>query len=187
MSSNLPILNYDFALNQLGGNESLLSKMLGKFSNEFASVSNELTALLAAGDTKSAKMRVHTIKGISGNLGLQALYECATSFDAQLREDNYQEDTFLQFSDLVEQTCAQIHEREQIEAPTKTLVPPTLSLETSKLELTKKLERNEFIDDDTLINLVSGLSMSEEKSKELIELIEELQYQEALNIVASQQ
>jgi HPt (histidine-containing phosphotransfer) domain-containing protein len=186
MSSNLPLLNYDFALNQLGGNESLLSKMLGKFSNEFESVSSELTELLASGDIKSAKMRVHTIKGISGNLGLQALYECATKFDAQLREDNYQEDMFQHFSALVEQTCAQIQEREQIKAPAKTLVPPTLSLETSKLELTRKLERNEFIDDDTLINLVSGLSMSDEKSKELIDLIEELQYQDALNIVSAQ-
>jgi HPt (histidine-containing phosphotransfer) domain-containing protein len=185
MSSNLPLLNYDFALNQLGGNESLLSKMLGKFSTEFEAVSSELKDLLAAGDTKSAKMRVHTIKGISGNLGLQALYECATEFDAQLREDRFQEETFQRFSSLVQETCVQIHEREQINTPEKSLVSPTLSKETSKLELTKKLERNEFIDDDTLINLVSGLSMSEEKSKELIELIEELQYQDALHLVST--
>ncbi|MFT6331480.1 MAG: HPt (histidine-containing phosphotransfer) domain-containing protein [Bermanella sp.] len=101
MSTNLPILNYDFALNQLGGNEALLSKMLNRFVDEFAKVSAEIISLIQAHDIQNAKMKVHTVKGISGNIGLQALFDCATRFDAELRSGEVSEAILEEFRTLV--------------------------------------------------------------------------------------
>ncbi|MFT6331481.1 MAG: hypothetical protein ACJAYN_003436 [Bermanella sp.] len=44
-----------------------------------------------------------------------------------------------------------------------------------------RLKRNEFIDDDTLLNLIAGLGLTEVDAKHLIELIEELQYPRAIS------
>ena len=183
MSTNLPILNYDFALNQLGGNEALLSKMLGRFVSEFADVSNEVTALIADNDFLNAKMKVHTVKGISGNLGLQALYDCATRFDALLRVSETNQTISDEFSRLVSDTCTEIQNKDLNVASERNLKDSTHSLEQSKAELIKRLDRNEFIDDETLTNLIAGLGIAEADALNLIQLIEELHYPQAIDLI----
>lgn len=183
MSTNLPILNYDFALNQLGGNEALLTKMLGKFENEFRETPTEIADLIENNDIKNAKMKVHTVKGISGNLGLQALYDCATKLDAALRIGEFSQDMMAQFSSLVSLTCAEIQQMDNKESISKELEKPTLSPQDSKAELFVKLKKNEFIDDATLLKLLSGLQINADETKLLIGLIEELEYPQAIEII----
>lgn len=183
MSTNLPILNYDFALNQLGGNEALLTKMLGKFESEFSDVATEITHLLNNNDIKNAKMKVHTVKGISGNLGLQALYDCSTKFDVELRTGEFSQDMLAEFTSLLTMTCEEIQRMGDNENAPKNLSKSTLSPENNKSELIAKLKRNEFIDDDTLMKLISGLGINPDEVKQLIELIEELQYPQAIEFI----
>jgi HPt (histidine-containing phosphotransfer) domain-containing protein len=180
MSTNLPILNYDFALNQLGGNEVLLSKMLGRFVDEFADVSAEIISLVQAHDIQNAKMKVHTVKGISGNIGLQALFDCATRFDAELRSGEVSEDILEEFRKLVDDTCLEIQRMDRKEPQELQLTVSTLPPEKCKSDLIMRLRRNEFIDDDTLLNLIAGLGLTEPDAKHLIQLIEELQYPRAI-------
>lgn len=180
MSTNFPILNYEFALNQLGGNEALLSKMMGKFFSEFENTSAEIAIFIEAKDIKSAKMLVHTVKGISGNIGLQALYDCATRFDAELRAGLPEQAIMDEFKELIDVTCLEIQQMEQKKvsevSPTRSSLPP----QKCKSELIERLKRNEFIDDDTLLTFVAGLAFSESDTKHLIQLIEELQYPQAI-------
>lgn len=183
MSINLPILNYAFALNQLGGNAVLLSKMLGKFVAEFVQVSSEVRAALDKNDHNSAKIKVHTVKGISGNLGLQALYDCASRFDVELRKGLINEATVLEFTQIVSDTCIEIQKLEKKETPVRAISAATLPPETVKIELIERLKRNEFIDDDTLFKMVSNLGLSDASAKNLIGLIEDLQYPEAIVVI----
>jgi HPt (histidine-containing phosphotransfer) domain-containing protein len=180
MSTNLPILNYDFALNQLGGNEALLSKMLGRFVSEFSDVSTEVIALIDENDFDAAKMKVHTVKGIAGNLGLQALYDCSSRFDVLLRVSESNQTICDEFSRLVKDTCIEIQNKDLKDPSKQNLNNSTHSLEQSKTELIERLRRNEFIDDETLTNLVAGLKMSETDALNLISLIEELHYPQAI-------
>jgi HPt (histidine-containing phosphotransfer) domain-containing protein len=180
MSTNLPILNYDFALNQLGGNEALLSKMLGRFVDEFANVPAEIISLVQAHDIKNAKMKVHTVKGISGNIGLQALFDCATRFDVELRSGEASAAILEEFSKLIDNACLEIQQMEHKEPPELQLTVSTLPPEKCKSDLIVRLKRNEFIDDDTLLNLIAGLRLTESDAKHLIQLIEELQYPQAI-------
>lgn len=183
MSTNLPILNYDFALNQLGGNEALLGKMLGKFVIEFARVPSEVSNSLGKNDINNAKIKVHTVKGISGNLGLQALFDCATRFDTELRAGQWNHSTLAEFTQITSESCIEIQQMIQKEAPLSKNDSVTLAPETSKAELLKRVKRNEFIDDDTLFDLVSSLGLSDSKSKNLISLIEDLHYPEAIALI----
>ncbi len=183
MSINLPILNYAFALNQLGGQEALLSKMLAKFVAEFVQVSSEVNAALDKNDINSAKIKVHTVKGISGNLGLQALYDCATRFDAELRKGLLNKTTVLEFTQIVNDTCIEIQKLEKKETPVRPNGGVTLSPETAKIKLIERLKRNEFIDDDTLFEMVSNLGLSDASAGKLIDLIEDLQYPEAIAVI----
>jgi HPt (histidine-containing phosphotransfer) domain-containing protein len=180
MSTNFPILNYEFALNQLGGNEALLSKMLGKFFSEFENTSAEIADFLEADDIKSAKMLVHTVKGISGNIGLQALYDCATRFDAEFRTGMPDKAIMDEFRELVNLTCLEIQQMVQKKTPEIQPISSFLPPEKCKSELIDRLTRNEFIDDDTLLDFVAGLAFSESDAKHLIQLIEELQYPQAI-------
>ncbi|MFT7417140.1 MAG: HPt (histidine-containing phosphotransfer) domain-containing protein [Glaciecola sp.] len=180
MSTNFPILNYEFALNQLGGNEALLSKMLGKFLSEFENISAETVGFIEANDIQSAKMLVHTVKGISGNIGLQSLYDCATRFDAELRTGIPNQAIIDEFRTVVGVTCLEIQQMEQNEAPKIQPESSFLPKDKCKSELIERLKRNEFIDDDTLFNYVAGLDLSEPDAKLLTQLIEELQYPKAI-------
>jgi len=180
MSTNLPILNYDFALNQLGGNEALLSKMLDRFVDEFAKTPAEIISLIQAQDIQNAKMKVHTVKGISGNLGLQALFDCATRFDAELRSGEASEAILAEFSKLIDDTCLELQQMDHAEPPERQLTVSTLPPEKCKSDLIMRLRRNEFIDDDTLLNLIAGLGLTGSDVKHLIQLIEELQYPRAI-------
>jgi HPt (histidine-containing phosphotransfer) domain-containing protein len=180
MSTYFPILNYEFALNQLGDNEALLSKMLGKFFSEFENVSVEIVGFIEVSDIKSAKMLVHTVKGISGNLGLQALYDCATRFDTELRTGIPNQVIIDEFEKIVEATCLEIKHMEQNKGPKIQPISSSLSMEKCKSELIERLQKNEFIDDDTLLNYVAGLAFSESETKHLVQLIEGLQYPQAI-------
>ena len=52
---------------------------------------NELKTALAAGDAEKVHSRSHSIKGASGNLGLQELYEQAKKIDDRARENLMEE------------------------------------------------------------------------------------------------
>jgi HPt (histidine-containing phosphotransfer) domain-containing protein len=180
MSTNFPILNYEFALNQLGGNEALLNKMLGKFLTEFENISAEIVSFIQANDIKKAKMLVHTVKGISGNIGLQALYDCATRFDTELRTGMPNQAIIDEFSKIIDITNLEIQQMEQNEAPIIQSKSASLSKAKCKSELIERLKRSEFIDDDTLFNCVEGLGFPESDAKHLTQLIDELHYPQAI-------
>ncbi len=183
MPIDLPILNYAFAVNQLGGNEVLLRKTLGKFVSEFEETSAEVTDLIDNNDLKAAKMKVHTVKGISGNLGLQALFDCTSKFDAELRSGEYSQETLQQFTLLVSQTCLEIKQMENAEDSEYQFREPTLPPEKSKIDLIKRLKKSEFIDDQKLMSLISGLGLLENDAKNLLQLIEDLQYHQAIELI----
>jgi len=48
----------------------------------------ELKTALRDGDTKTAHEKSHSIKGATGNLGLEELYELAREIDDRVREDS---------------------------------------------------------------------------------------------------
>ncbi len=77
-------VNVEVGLGRVRGNTKIYARMLGLFlkSEEFA----QLEQSLEAGDIERAADLAHAIKGMTGNLALDALFELSTKMMGQLRE-----------------------------------------------------------------------------------------------------
>lgn len=76
-------MNVDKTLERFGDCEELFMRYLLHFPEDPAM--GELEKALKAGDAEAMMNAVHTLKGVSGNLGLQQLYESASWMVATLR------------------------------------------------------------------------------------------------------
>ena len=72
------------ALSRLGGNETLLAELLGKFVRDFATATSEITISLESGKYEDAKRIAHTAKGVAGSIAAGELVEAATELDSVL-------------------------------------------------------------------------------------------------------
>ena len=191
--ANAPqLVNIEFATSQLGGNTALLTKMLGKFCNEFAEVPQKVILALAQNNHREAKLKVHTTKGLSGNLGLTALYESSKVLDQQIRDDSIDPSQIEDFERVMQQTisCIKALNLGDVSGtPFTTATHDSSSVENSAQIIAqtevfiKRLQRNEFIDDDTLHNYINMLALNEAQKNSLKQLVEELQYAKAIEIV----
>ncbi|WP_371192825.1 Hpt domain-containing protein [Glaciecola sp. SC05] len=179
MDEQKPLVDLDFGLSQLGGNAELLNKMLIKFKEQFKDTPAQVTQQLKDGDYDAAKMRIHTAKGITGNLGLRALFDCCKAFDAKLKQRQAAPEILEQFTKLMHDTCLAIDAHSQLVAP-GAAADQANHLEEAKPQLIELLSRHEFIDDGLLRDLVGSIDMSDEEKDVLIDLIEQLQYEKAI-------
>lgn len=73
-------------LDRLGGNEAFLHRLLGKFLVSYRDTRAELTRLLHEGQYGEAYRLVHSVKGVSSNLGMGNLYRLSVSLEVLLKE-----------------------------------------------------------------------------------------------------
>lgn len=76
----------DTALTRVAGNEVLYFKLLHKFIND--TNFNNLKIQMNEKKYKDAFIYAHTLKGVSGNLGLNHIYQHAAVLAEQLRTNN---------------------------------------------------------------------------------------------------
>lgn len=89
-------LDMQGALERVGGNQTLLAKLLKRFAQTQAQSMERIQVCLEANDAKSAIREAHTLKGLAGNIGAQSLFEMAQTLEEHLkREDVEQLDTHL--------------------------------------------------------------------------------------------
>jgi len=79
----------DGVLERLGGNEAMLVRLLVKFRDSYRNTQDQLHALLVAGEREEAWRIVHSIKGVSANLGIGLLYRCAISLETRMKNGDY--------------------------------------------------------------------------------------------------
>lgn len=179
-----PLVDVDFATAQLGGNVELLSKMLGKFCGEFCSTPQQVIDALAQNNHNDAKLKVHTTKGLSGNLGLKALYECSKILDQQIREEAIDPLQLEAFSTVMQDTIECIKNLDLTQIAPTAFSPFNEKTDTSQAnEFVLCLQRNEFIDDDKLFTYIDALPFDEAQKSQLKVLVEELQYDKAIEMI----
>ncbi|MFT6270427.1 MAG: HPt (histidine-containing phosphotransfer) domain-containing protein [Alphaproteobacteria bacterium] len=184
MDNTQNLVDIEFATMQLGGNSDLLARMLGKFCDEFRSTPQKVIDALAQGNKDEAKLTVHTTKGLSGNLGLIALFECSKVLDQQLREDAIDPLQVEAFSHIMQDTIEFIKTLDLSVAVPATFKPMDNGGDIAqKAIFLTRLERNEFIDDDTLYIYINALSFDEAEKQSLKNLVEELQYDKAIAMI----
>jgi HPt (histidine-containing phosphotransfer) domain-containing protein len=69
------------AMARLGNNKKLYEKLLGRFSAEYADFYGKLRAAVDGNDWENASALAHTMKGLGGNLGADALYAASLAVE----------------------------------------------------------------------------------------------------------
>lgn len=178
--SNLSIFDTQFAVNQFSGNESLLMQILEKFIQQYQHFDTLISEHLQQEDLQPAKQQLHTLKGVSGNLGMKALYQACKELEESLA--NQETDTPLEnFLQIFKQTLTliqnlsakngiqEIHEA----APQK----------DEKALLIAALKRNEFISESRIQSYGQALDLSTEKLNKLKQAIDNLDYTNAIALL----
>ncbi|VXC87792.1 Histidine kinase [Enterobacterales bacterium 8AC] len=80
-------IELESALNRLGGDVSLLQKMLSLFGAELADFPGQLDTLVAQRDWRAASRLLHTIKGLAAQLGATHLSQNASKGERLLNEE----------------------------------------------------------------------------------------------------
>jgi HPt (histidine-containing phosphotransfer) domain-containing protein len=80
-SPDLNIFDAQFATNQFSGNQSLLVKILKKFIQQYQNFDTFILENSQQENFHLVKLQVHTLKGVSGNLGMKALHNACRSLE----------------------------------------------------------------------------------------------------------
>ncbi|MDR1211316.1 MAG: Hpt domain-containing protein [Spirochaetaceae bacterium] len=77
-------IDLEEGLKRVMNNKKLYVKLLGKFKDETRL--DELLADIAGGSMESARIKAHTLKGVSANLSLKRLFLKVQELEAQIKE-----------------------------------------------------------------------------------------------------
>lgn len=95
LPSELPGFDMDSGLRRVGGNRELYLKLLLKVRQDYADAAEKIHDLIKKNQMEDALRLVHSIKGVAGNLGAEALQSASLEVEMRLREGTGLEDELL--------------------------------------------------------------------------------------------
>jgi len=95
LPSELPGISIASGLGRVGGNKQLYTKLLCKFKDGQENAVEQIKAALQSGDVDTATRLAHTVKGVSGNLGGESLYQAAADLEKAIKEGKQNLDLFM--------------------------------------------------------------------------------------------
>ena len=167
MDQSTTVVDIDFGMSQLSGNKKLLFTLLGKFTDEYRSLDADLQAHVAKGDFNEAYSLVHTLKGVTGNLGLFALHNASKPVESGFRNDKRVAEQYPAFIAVLDETIAAVDAL--IKEPEVTASAPAPA------------KASEFIAQDKLDEWLDALALPQEKRSAIIDAVDELDYEEAIS------
>ncbi|UTW51026.1 PAS-domain containing protein [bacterium SCSIO 12827] len=78
-------INLSEARTMVRGNDAILRRLLGAFHEKYMDIADEIATLLADGDLETAARTAHTLKGVSGNIRAERVYQASRALEDQLR------------------------------------------------------------------------------------------------------
>jgi two-component system sensor histidine kinase/response regulator len=87
LPATLPEVDLPAALSRVSGNRELLMKMLRHFAQEWAGAHETIQVALSAGDLQQARQRVHTLRGVAGNLSMSKVAAAAAALEQALKQE----------------------------------------------------------------------------------------------------
>ncbi|MAI37293.1 Hpt domain-containing protein [Alteromonas sp.] len=190
MDKSTTLVDLEFGMSQLSGNKKLLFTLLGKFTDEYRLLDANLQALMEKEQYDDAYSLMHTLKGVTGNLGLFALHNDSKQIESAIRNEQQLPGNYPQFVVLLNDTVAEVDsltaEPAASEAQTNATnnvtnnVTNSAAAERAEKQLVAALKASEFISQTTLDEWLNAMNLSDEKREAIIEAVDELDYEEAL-------
>ena len=84
--SDIEGLDTEDGLRRINNNTVLYLKLLGKFSKNYSNFISELNRSLKEGRIEESERMVHTLKGVSGNIGATSLHSFTVTLDDKLKK-----------------------------------------------------------------------------------------------------
>lgn len=181
-----PIVDFEFINNQVGNDEELALSLLHQFATENLDLIDKLAPLINQSDFDEAQKLVHSLKGVSGNLGIARVHNVSKVLDKELKAPSGV--SLAELTELLrielDSALALIHGKQP-----QTHAAQALSLDCLE-EMLKELERaiteHELIDTSLLRSFTSGLpeSVTHDTRDHLKQAVECFDYSQAQNILA---
>ena len=184
MDSGYAIINKDFGTKQLSGNESMYKRLLQRFVDEYQNSEQKLAEFKQLNNHEAMQIHVHTIKGVSGNLGLDHLHQIAKRVDAQLKEAN---STEIDLQDLIAGISVSIeHIANYTSENQSTAGEGTTATQSATTQsFVDALKQQRFISDDMLHQFFAQSNLTEQQRQAVSDAIDDLDYAQALNVIVS--
>ena len=84
------IEHFDEVMERLGGNEQMLIRLLQKFRTTYIQSRTTFTELIEGGIIEEAYRMVHSLKGVSANLGLNRVYQSSIILEQKMKLQEYE-------------------------------------------------------------------------------------------------
>lgn len=179
----MEIFNSEFGLNQLNQNHELLCRLLTKFIDDYQSAQSKLLDMLEQRQWDSAVLLIHTIKGISGNLGLEALYDASKALEEAAKAQTLTEQQLKDLGNLIAQTIKEVNHFINTEVAPQTVYELNANKADTVASLISVLEKNQFVPSDKLASYMQNIDISQSEKDDLLVYIQQLNYEDALDIL----
>lgn len=170
-----PYANLSYTLNQFSGNHELTQKMLKRFVEDNQNSDQKINTFIESQQNHNAQQLIHSIKGVSGNLGLQKLHLACKHFENALTQNpNQQSNNAIeywsaQYSNVLHETINQLNQQMLAQSNQKTPDQQQESIDFDEVlphltALKQKLEQDEFItqaDTQTIQSLSQALEVKD--------------------------
>ncbi len=170
------------ALEQCGGDQQLLQRLLERFAQEWGNRPATLRALAANSEWTSLAYQAHSLKGVAGNLGFGQLAAAARHLDQLLKAERHSScvDSNEEMCRALEQVLALIAKRTPT-APASDAKP-----EHNRQRLLEQLRHSELIDSSDAATLLQDWQppLAENTVRAILASIDTLDYDEALRLLA---
>lgn len=155
-------------LQRIGGKLDAYIRQLKRFREHYPDAVKELQRLISQNDLKAAENYCHNIKGVSGNIGAQRLFECITQIDTDLKQNKTPAPAQIERMGQLLQALMQ-----DVDSLNKTETPPAVTDQALKREqiitlldqLVDRLENDFGAAEDLLMKLRSGTAGSSLESR----------------------
>lgn len=181
MQSATQLIDLTFGINQLSGNKSLLFTLLQRFSDEYAQSDAKLQSHFAEGEWDQARVFIHTLKGVAGNLGLVALHEQSKHAEIALKNNAAIPTSYDEFVATLDATLAEVSRLANGDADNSDTDVSETSAQTSAL--VSALENNEFIPQQQLNDWLAVLPLDADRKSRISDAVDELDYGKALSLL----
>ncbi|MBF0422810.1 MAG: response regulator [Magnetococcales bacterium] len=158
LPGQLPGIDMETGLKRVGGNRRLFVKLLKEFRRDYWNVIETIKADLEQGREEDARRLVHTIKGISGSLGADALHHAVQDFESAVKETRIRD-----YGSLLEHLRTALMPMVEGIAALEARQSPTIGVHSGDPVFPKDLQALKPLFRELIPMLADGLSGSEEK------------------------
>lgn len=176
------------ALDRVAGNEKTYISILEKYKNNFASFIPSLKDSVIKKDTETAERDIHTLKGVSGNIGAFETHDLSKKVEIDLKSDKdiLQLDSYVELDASIKQDIKDIKSLLK-EVHKEKDTTTTLSIEVLLVDLDKLLQQLDDYDTEskkTLDHIYDSLKHYKIKNVEKLKgRISDYEFDEASEIV----